>query len=152
MAVALALTKLRFSQPYKAARTSALALLELVARREAGSEDDSIASVPQAPYASTTMGTQTHPSSLHLVSFSSCCLCSVALAAWPAASPASSKTLELSGDVTDKSIAAGLPKDQLGTRMSAGRVWLWSLVRLLPPSTLTLRWALHATGLSKGVT
>ena len=32
--MALALTKLRFSLPYKAARTSALALLELVARRE----------------------------------------------------------------------------------------------------------------------
>ncbi|KAL5517627.1 hypothetical protein EMCRGX_G003209 [Ephydatia muelleri] len=66
MAVALALTKLRFSLPYKAARTSALALLELhvVARREARSENDSIASVPQAPYASTTMGMQIHPSSL----------------------------------------------------------------------------------------
>ena len=48
MAMALALTKLRFSLPYKAARTSALALLELVARREARSENDSIASVPQA--------------------------------------------------------------------------------------------------------
>ena len=55
----LALTKLRFSLPYKAARTSVLALLELVARREARSENDSIASVPQAPYASTTMGTLT---------------------------------------------------------------------------------------------
>ena len=77
----LALTKLRFSLPYKAARTSALALLELVARREARSENDSIASVPQAPYVSTTMGTQIHPSSLHLASFSLCFLCSVALAA-----------------------------------------------------------------------
>ena len=66
----LALTKLRFSLPYKAAKTSALALLELVARREARNENDSIASVPQAPYATTTMGTQTHPSSLHLASFS----------------------------------------------------------------------------------
>ena len=66
--MALALTKLRFSLPCKAARTSALALLELVARREARSENDSIASVTQAPYASTTMGTQIHPSSLHLAS------------------------------------------------------------------------------------
>ena len=66
MAVALARTKLRFSLPYKAARTLALALLELVARREARSVNDSIASVPQAPYASTTIGMQTHPSSLHL--------------------------------------------------------------------------------------
>ena len=69
----LALTKLRFSLPYKVARTSALALLELVARREARSENDSIASVP------TTIGTQTHPSSLHLASFSSCFLCLVLL-------------------------------------------------------------------------
>ena len=69
--MALALTKLRFSLPYKAARTSALALLELVARREARSENDFIAYVPhEAPYASTTIGTQTHPSSLHLASFS----------------------------------------------------------------------------------
>ena len=126
MATALALTKQRFSLPYSSARTTALALLQLVARREARSAKDSIASVPQAPYASTTMGTQTQPSSLHLASFSSCFLSSVALAALPAASPASSKTLELSGDVTDKSKAAGLPKDQLGTSMSAGRVWLWS--------------------------
>ena len=59
--MALALTSIRFSLPYKAARTLALALLELVARREARREKDSIASVPQAPYASTTMGTQTHP-------------------------------------------------------------------------------------------
>ena len=81
MATALALTKQRFSLPYSSARTTALALLELVARREARSAKDSIASVPQAPYASTTMGTQTHPSSLHLASFSSCFLSSVALAA-----------------------------------------------------------------------
>ena len=38
--------------PYTSARTSALALLELLARREARSAKDSIASVPQAPYAS----------------------------------------------------------------------------------------------------
>ena len=104
--MALALTKLRFSLPNKAARISALALLELVARREARSENYSIASVPQAPYASTTMGMQTHPSSLHLASFVSCFLCSVALAA---DSPASSKTSELSDDITDKMKAAGLP-------------------------------------------
>ena len=61
MATALALTKQRFSLPYSSARTTALALLQLVARREARSAKDSIASVPQAPYASTTMGTQTHP-------------------------------------------------------------------------------------------
>ena len=89
-------------------------LLELVARREARRDSDSMASAPQAPYTSTTMGTQTHPSSLHFPSLASCFLCSVALAATPAESPASKKTLELSSDVTDMSNAAGLPTDQLG--------------------------------------
>ena len=56
--MALARTKLRFSLPYKATRTSALALLELVARREARSENDSFASVPQAPYASINIKNQ----------------------------------------------------------------------------------------------
>ena len=60
MAVALALTKLRFSLPYKVGRSSALALLELVARREARSDEDSIASA---------MGTQTHPSSFGIIAF-----------------------------------------------------------------------------------
>ena len=56
-------------------------------------------------------------------------LCSVALVATPAESHTSNKTLEFSGDVTDRSKAAGLPTDQLGTRMSAGREWVWSWVR-----------------------
>ena len=69
-------------------------------------------------------------------------LCSVALVAIPAEGLASNKTLEFSGDVTDKSKAAGLSTDQLRTRILAGREWVWSWVRLLPPSTLALRWAL----------
>ena len=48
-AVALALSKFRFSLSYRSARTTDLALLELVAwREEARSENDSAASVPQA--------------------------------------------------------------------------------------------------------
>ena len=71
----------------------------------------------------------------------------------PAVTLASNKMFKLSGEVTDGSEAAGLTYNQLGTRMSAGREWLWSRVRLLPASTLTLKckWALHATGLRKGV-
>ena len=50
MAVVLALTKFRFSLSYRSARTTDLALLELVAwREEARNANDSIASVPQAP-------------------------------------------------------------------------------------------------------
>eukprot|EP00731_Ephydatia_muelleri_P006615 Em0003g863a len=39
----------------------------------------------------------------------------------PAVTLASSRTLDCSVDVTDKSKAAGLPRSQLGTRTSAGR-------------------------------
>ena len=64
------------------------------------------------------MGTQTHSSFSHLTSFTSCFLSKGTLGACPAACPA--LKLELSGDVTDRLKAAGLPKDQLGMRMSAG--------------------------------
>ena len=46
IAVAFALTRLRFSLPYRLFRTAALALLELVARREARHDNDSMASAP----------------------------------------------------------------------------------------------------------
>ena len=46
IAVAFALTSLRFSLPYRLFRTAALALLELVARREARHDNDSMASAP----------------------------------------------------------------------------------------------------------
>ena len=69
-------------------------------------ENASKASFPQAPYDSTTRGIQTHPRSLHLASLASCFRSSVACAAAPAATPASVRILECSGDVTDKSQAA----------------------------------------------
>ena len=63
----------------------------------------SIAFVPQAPYASTIIGTQPHPSSLQLASvFPARYLWQPNLLL---ASPASSKTLELSSDVTDRRLA-----------------------------------------------
>ena len=58
--------------------------------------------------------------------------------AWAAAvadTPASNKVTGLSGEVMLTSNAAVLPKNQLGSKMSAGRVLLWSLLRLLPTST-----------------
>ena len=63
--------------------------------------------------------------------------------AWAAAvadTPASNKVTGLSGEVMLTSNAAVLPKNQLGSKMSAGRVLLWSLLRLLPTSTLTPMW------------
>ena len=77
---------------------------------------DSKASFPQAPYDSTTNGTQTHPSSLHLPSLEQCFLCSVIHAATPVVTLTSNRIVGLSGDVTDRSKAAGLPKAQFGTK------------------------------------
>ena len=54
-----------------------------MAKREASWEIDSKASFPQAPYDSTTNGTQTQASSSHLASFDQCFLCSVVRAAAP---------------------------------------------------------------------
>ena len=46
--------------------------------------------------------------------------------------PASSRVIGCSGEVIDTSNAVVLPKNQLGSRMSAGQVLLWSLLKLLP--------------------
>ena len=62
---------------------------------------------------------------------------SVAWAAAVASTPASYKLTGFSGEVMDTSNAAVLLKNQLRSSMSAGRVLLWSLLRLLPTSTLT---------------
>ena len=80
---------------------------------------DSKASFPQAPYDSTTNGTQTQSSSLHLVSLEECFLSSVVSAATPVVTLASKRVVGLSGDVTDRSKAAALPKTQFGTKRSA---------------------------------
>ena len=76
-------------------------------------ENASKASFPHAPYDSRI---QTHPRSLHLASLASCFRSSVACAAAPAVTPASERILEFSGDVTDKSQAAVLPRTQLEMR------------------------------------
>ena len=78
-----------------------------MASREASWEIDSKASFPQAPYDSTTNGTQTQSSSLHLVSLDECFLSSVVSAATPVVTLASKRVIGFSGDVTDRSKAAG---------------------------------------------
>ena len=108
-----------------------------VASLEATEEIMAVASFPHAPYVSTTIGTHTHPRSEHLGSLAWCFLDSVAWAAAVADTPASNKITGFSGEVMDTSNAAVLPKNQLGSSTSAGRVLLWSLLKLLPNSTLT---------------
>ena len=73
----------------------------------------------------------------HFGSLAWCFLVSVAWAAAVADTPASKKVIGFSSEVMDTSNAAVLPKTQLGSKMSAGRVLLWSLFKLLPASTLT---------------
>ena len=88
-----------------------------------------------------TRSTQHQPKALHLGSFSVCFRSSVDKEASPADNPAT--ILEFSGDVTEISKAAGLPRAQLGSKMSAGREWSCSDVILLHISTFTLKWALR---------
>ena len=77
--------------------------------------------LPQAPNVSTTNVTHFHPNSEQIVSLHVCFLSSVCLATAPAITPASGKMFDLSGEVMDTSMAAGLsPLDQLGMSMSAG--------------------------------
>ena len=52
-------------------------------------------------------------------------------AAAPADNPATEMILGFSGDVTEISNSAGLPRAQLGSKMSTGREWSCSDVRLL---------------------
>ena len=63
-----------------------------VASLEATEEIMAVASFPQAPYVSMTIGTHTHPRSEHLGSLAWCFLDSVAWAAAVADTPASNKT------------------------------------------------------------
>ena len=90
-----------------------------------------------------TRGTQHQPKALHLGSFSVCFRSSVDKAAAPADNPATEMILGFSGDVTEISKAAGLPRARLGSKMSAGHEWSCSNVRLLPISTFMLKWALR---------
>ena len=68
-----------------------------VASLEATEEIMAVASIPQAPYISTTIGTHTHPRSEHLESLAWCFLDSVAWAAAVADTPASKKKTRFSG-------------------------------------------------------
>ena len=95
--------------------TTDFALEEQVANWEASWEINSRAYFPQALYNSTTYGTQTHPSSLHLPSLEQCFLCSVIHEATPVVTLASKRIVGLSGVATNRSIAAGLLKTQFGT-------------------------------------
>ena len=135
---ALARTSVKFRRPYKLETTLDLGVLVLVARSEASLEKASIASLPQAPYDSTTSGMQVHPSSEHLASLAECFLSSAATAADPAVRPASERRDGFSGEVTERSKAAGLPQSQLEARMSAGRVCRRSRPSPLPASALAL--------------
>eukprot|EP00731_Ephydatia_muelleri_P008988 Em0004g1326a len=116
--------RFRLSRPYSSDRTADLGLDDVMARREARLENDSIASFPHAPYDSTTRGIHNQPNSLHFTSLASCFLSSVACAAAPAVTPASDIMFEFSGEVTDMSQAAVFPRTQLEMRTSAGREWL----------------------------
>ena len=123
-------------------------MLVLVARSEASLEKASIASLPQAPYDSTTSGMQVHPSSEYLASLAECFLSSAATAADPVVRPASERRDGFSGEVTERSKAAGLPQSQLEVRMSAGRVCRRSRPSPLPASALALmqaRWHVWST-------
>ena len=74
---------------------------------------------------------QIHPSSSHFGSFSMCFRTS---ADDPPVNPASTITFELSGEITVRSRAAGLLRNQLGTKMSAGLVRRLSWLNPLPAS------------------
>ena len=70
---ALAHTSVKFRWPYKLETTLDLAVLVLVARSEASLEKASIASLPQAPYDSTTSGMQVHPYVEHYYTLNEAC-------------------------------------------------------------------------------
>ena len=84
-----------------------------MASQEASWEIDSKASFPQAPYDSTTNGTQTQSSSLHLVSLDEYFLSSVVSAATPVITLASKRVVGLIGDVTDRSKLLACPRPSL---------------------------------------
>ena len=112
----------------------------LAASRDASSPKNWPAVLPQAPNVSTTNGTHFHPISEQIVSLDICFLSSVCLAAAPATTPTSDKMFDLSGEVMDTSMAAGLSLlDQLGMSMSAGLVSLLSWPKPAPASNFGFR-------------
>ena len=91
-----------------------------------------MASAPQQPSVLTAMGILDQPSSEHLASLELCLHTSDARAGDPTVPLASTNVLEFSVDVTVRSKAAGLPKSQLGMRMSDGCVRCPSCPRPFP--------------------
>ena len=126
---ALARSNVKFRRPYKLETTLDLGVLVLVARCEA-----SLHTLPQAPYDSTTRGMHVYPSSEHLASLAECFLSSAATATDPAVRPAAERRDGFSGEVTERSKAAGLPQNQFEAKMSAGRVYRSSRPSPLPAS------------------
>ena len=112
----------------------------IVARCEASLETAWTASLPQAPCDSTRMGMHVHPSSKHLAPSAECFD--------PAVRPASERRDGFSGEVTERSKAAGLPQSQFEAKMSAGHVCRSSRPSPLPASALALmqaRWQVWST-------
>ena len=95
------------------------------------------ASLPHAPYDSTTRGMHVHPSSQHLASLAECFLSSVAATATdPAVRPTSERKDGLSGEVTLQ--ACHRANYKLEARVSAGRVCWSSRPSPLPAPALAL--------------
>ena len=88
MALALDLTRMILSLPYKLDRIIDLDLLVMMATREAIKEKVLHASAPPALYISTAKGVHHHPNSEHVTSYLECLCTSAALAADPAETPA----------------------------------------------------------------
>ena len=103
----MARTRVKLRRSYRLQTTLDLGELVLVARYDASREKACTASLPQAPYDSTTRGIHVHPNSEHLASLAECFLSSAATAADPAVRPASEIKVGLSGDTTVRSKAAG---------------------------------------------
>ena len=112
IAVALALTRFMLNLPYSSWMTTDFDFPNDVAKRDPSFEKKSLAVKPHAPQDSATTGTHTQPKSAHLPVLALSFLSSVALAAAPAVTPASRRVSGLSGEVTDRSRAAGLPMHQ----------------------------------------
>ena len=131
---ALARTNVKFRRPYKLETTLDLEVLVLMARCEASLEKAWTASLPQAPYDSTTWGMQVHPSSEHLASLAEYFLISAATAADPAVRPASERRDGFSGECQRQQ---ALPQSQFEAkmlRMCGGCTKLVHGARSTPPS------------------
>ena len=139
MALALDLTRMIPSLPYKLDRIIDLDLFVMMATREAIKETVLHASAPHAPYVSTAKGVHHHPRSEHLTSYFECLHTSAALAADPAETPASKIIEGLSGEVTVISYAARVERLGLETSTSAGRMRALSLPKPPPASKQTDR-------------